>query len=198
MKKILASTLISLTLMSPVTFADQITEQIQTALTAYEDKDYKTAVEELKFATVQLEKLKNKQNQTLLPKPLEGWKIIQSDNSDNQMAMSIMGGGTTIKGKYQREKETIEIEVLANSPLLPMMTMMLNNPAMMASDKNIKPYRYKKAKGMIKKSGNKTEMTLLLAGQIMLKITGHKLKDDEVLKQYLEVIDLNKLKEALL
>lgn len=198
MKKILASTLISLALISPVTFADEITKQIQTALTAYEDKDYKTAVEELKFATVQLEKLKNKQNQTLLPKPLEGWTTVESNNSDNQMAMSMMGGGTTIKGKYQREKETVEIEVLANSPLLPMMTMMLSNPAMMASDKNIKPYRYKKAKGMIKKSGKKTEMTLLLAGQIMLKLTGYKLKDDEVLKQYLEVIDLSKLKEALL
>ncbi len=199
MQKKLIATLIAapFLIVNPI-WADDITDQIQTALTAYEDKDYRTAVDELKFVTAQLEKLKNEQNQTLLPDPLDGWKVEAGDNADSQMAMAMMGGGSSMKATYLREKETVEIEVLANSPLLSMMTMMINNPMMMASDKNIKPFRYKKSKGMKKTDGNTTEITLVLAGQIMVKVTGENLKDEAILEQYLDAIDMAKLKEALL
>jgi len=69
---------------------------------------------------------------------------------------------------------------------------------MMAGQKNTKPYRYKKAKGMIKTDKNQTEINLVLAGQILVKVTGRKLEDDAVLKQYLEQLDFNKLIAALL
>lgn len=69
---------------------------------------------------------------------------------------------------------------------------------MMAGQKNTKPYRYKKAKGMIKKDKYKTEINLVLAGQILVQVTGKKLEDDAVLKQYLEQLDFAKLKDALL
>ncbi|MCK5809995.1 MAG: hypothetical protein KAH00_02850 [Cocleimonas sp.] len=198
MKKILLSAIIPLVLMHSVVIADDVTDQIKAGLTAYEDKDYRTAVDELKFAVAQLEKLKNTQNQTLLPEALEGWKAENKDNNDNQMAMAMLGGGTSIKGKYTRKAEKIEIEVLANSPLLAMMTMMLNNPAMMAGQKNTEPFRYKKAKGMKKKNGKTIEITLLLAGQIMIKVVGKNLEDEKVLKEYLNAFDFAKLKEALL
>jgi hypothetical protein len=198
MKKILLSAIIPLVLMHSVVVADDVTDQIKAGLTAYEDKDYRTAVDELKFAVAQLEKLKNTQNQTLLPKALEGWKVENKGNNDNQMAMAMLGGGTSIKGIYTRKAEKIEIEVLANSPLLAMMTLMLNNPAMMAGQKNTEPFRYKKAKGMKKRNGKTIEITLLLAGQIMIKIIGKNLDDEKVLKEYLNAFDLAKLKEALL
>ena len=198
MKKLLAGVFIPVICMSVVAQADEITDQIKTALTAYEDKDYRTAVDELKFVTAQLEKLKSEQNQKLLPEPLKGWKIEESNNADNQMAMAMMGGGTSMRGTYLRDKEVVEIEILANSPLMAMMTMMINNPAMMAADNKIKPFRYKKSKGMKKTEGKTTEITLLLAGQIMIKVTGENLKDDTVLKDYLDAIDMGKLKEALL
>lgn len=199
MKKIILSAIIPFVLMNSVVIADDITDQIKLGVTAYEDKDYRTAVEELKFVVAQLEKLKNKQNQTLLPEALEGWKSEnKGGNNDSQIAMSMLGGGTSIKGKYTRKAERVEIEVLANSPLLSMMTMMLNNPAMMAGQKNTEPFRYKKAKGMKKKNGDTIEITLLLAGQIMIKVVGNHLKDEKVLSEYLDAFDLAKLKAALL
>ena len=198
MKKIIITTLavLPLLLAAPV-WADEISDQIKTGLKAYEDKDYKTAVEELKFVTAQLVELKSKEDHKLLPKALDGWTTKVIDTSDNQRAMTIMGGGAMMKSRYERNKENIEIEIVANSPMISAMTMMMN-PMMLAGNKTTKPYRYNKAKGIIKKDRKMTEITLVIAGQIMLKLTGRNLEDDAVLKQYLEAIDIKKLKEALL
>ena len=155
-------------------------------------------MEELKFVTAQLQQLNQEENQKLMPKALEGWTEKESSSRDNQVAMSMMGGGTTMKSEFQRNKEKVTVEVMANSPMMQMMTMMLKNPAMMAGQKNTKPFRYKKAKGMIKKEKTKTEITLVLAGQILVKVSGRRLEDDAVLKEYLEQLDFSKLKEALL
>ncbi len=185
-------------LMAVPTWADEITDQIQMGLKAYEEKDYRTAVDELKFVVALLEKLKNDQNLKLLPDALEGWKTVESNNKDNQMAMAMMGGGTSMKGKYVRDNEVVRIEILANSPLLSMMTMMISNPAMMAGEKNTTPFRYKRSKGMKKRDGNKLEITIVVAGQIMIKVVGNNLKDEAVLKEYLDAIDMAKLKGELL
>jgi len=185
-------------LISVPVLADKITDQINDGLKAYEEKDYRGAIDELKFVTAQLQKLEAIENQKLLPPPLEGWTLKKIDNSSNQMVMSMMGGGASMKARYSKEKQQVDIEIVANSPLLAMMRMMMNNPAMMAGKADTEPYRYKKIKGMKKTSKKETEITLSIAGQIMLKITGKNLEDDAVLEQYLDSMDIKKLKASLL
>lgn len=182
---------------STPTMADDISEQITAGLEAYNDKDYKIALEELQFATAQIQQLNQKEMLKLLPKALDGWTEEEAEG-DNQLAMSMMGGGTTIQKEFSRDNESVKVMVMANSPMLPMMTMMMKNPALMASQKGVKPYRYKRAKGMIKKENRKTEINLLVAGQILVQISGSDLKDDTVLEEYLKQMDLKKLKNALL
>ena len=198
-KMIIAGVIMLPMLFSSPLMADDITDQIKASLEAYEEKDYKTAVEELKFVTALLEQLNQEENQKLLPEALDGWTIKEDNGSSNQVAMSMFGGGgSSIKNEYRRDREKITIEVVANSPMMSVMTMMIKNPAMMVRQKNTKPYRYKKAKGMKKTEGKKTEITLILVGQIMIKLIGKNLKDDTVLEEYLKKMDFGKLKEALL
>ena len=191
-------TTVLLSLLNTAVFADDITDQITAGLEAYQEKDYKTALEELKFVTAQIQQLNQEEMLKLMPEALDGWTEKESNNRDNQLAMSMLGGGTSMKKEFRRDKERVTVEVMANSPVLQMMTMMLKNPALIASQKNTKPYRFKKAKGMIKTGKNNTEINLVLAGQILVKLTGKKLQDEGVLKQYLEQLDFDKLKDALL
>ena len=203
MKKLLSAGMLTLAiLINTSLLADEITDQINESLKAYKEKDYKVAIDELTFVTAQLQKLNAAENQKLLPKPLEGWTAGKADNS-GQAALSMLGGMTSMKARYlkkvsKRKTEQVDIEVMANSPLIAMMSMAINNPAMMASDASTEPYRYKRIKGMKKVNGNNTEITLLIAGQILLKINGTQLKDSAVLEQYLDAIDISKLKEKLL
>jgi len=198
LKKLLLAGLITLPmLMSTPLMADEIEDQIQAGLKAYQDKDYKIAVDELKFAMAQLEKLAQNDNQKLLPSAQDGWTM-QIDDSAAQAAMSMMGGGTSIGANYTRGNENIHIQIIANSPMIAMVGMMINNPMMAAADENTKPYRYKRIKGIKQTEGTSTEITLLLVGQIMIKIDGENLKDAAVLEQYLDAMDMKALKESLL
>jgi hypothetical protein len=199
MKKTLLSTLTTLALLSTSVNADAILDQMNEATKLYEEKDYKGAVDELKYLTAEIQKLAADENQKLLPEALEGWKKQESQNgSQGMMSMLGGGGGTSMQATYTKEQESIEIQIMANSPMISMMSMAISNPSLMAADPSTSPFRYKKNKGMKKKNGNDTEITLLIAGQIMLKVTGSNLKDAAVLEQYLDSIDIKKLKGELL
>ncbi len=198
MRKILLSTLASITLLSTSTFADEIVNQMNEAIKAYQEKDYKGAMDELKFITAQLQKLDATENQKLLPAPLEGWSLEKSKDDGGQAMMSMLGGGTSMQATYRKGNEKVEIQILANSPMIAMMSMAMSNPALLASDPNTTPYRYKRNKGMKQKEGTKTEISLLISGQILLKLSGDNLKDDSILEKYLDAIDLKALKNSLL
>ena len=83
--------------------------------------------------------------------------------------------------------------------------MMMKNPMMMASNPDTKPYRYKRNKGMVEIKRNRMDVKLMIAGQILmsLELSGLKkeaLKDKgkEIIEQYLDKMDIPKIKEALL
>ncbi|MDD3592821.1 MAG: hypothetical protein PHO65_09270 [Sulfurovum sp.] len=176
--------------------ADNVTDPIQTALKAYEGKDYKLAIEELKYATAALQKLDAEENRKLLPDPLEGWKKKIGDESV-QAAMNMFGGGTMTTAEYTRADEHIELQIIANSPMIATVAMMINNP-MFSGAEDREPYRYKRLKGIKQKNGDTTEITLLMAGQIMIKLTGKRLKEESLLEQYLDKMELQKIQSKLL
>lgn len=180
---------------SPI-IADKVTDPIDTAIQAYKEKDYKTALEELKYATAELQKLDTAENNKLLPEALEGWSM-EIEDTGNRLAMNMLGGGQMIKAEYKNKNERIEIQIVANSPLISTVAMMVNNP-MFSNAKGKEPFRYKKIKGVKEKQGTNSSITLLIAGQIMIKLEGNNLKDDKVLEAYLDRMDMKKIKNTLL
>ena len=198
MKKIILSTLTTLALLSTSVCADEIMEQMNEAIKAYQDKDYKGAMDELKFITAQLQKMDAAENQKLLPAPLDGWKMKEGDNGGQAVMSMLGGGGTSMQAIYTKGSENIEIQIMANSPMISMMSMAISNPALMAADPTSTPFRYKRNKGVKKKEGTNTEISLLISGQILIKLTGENLKDDKVLEDYLDHIDIKALKSNLL
>ena len=180
--------------------ADKITEQIGAVKEAYADKDYKGALDELEYLKVELQKLKRAEDLKLLPEPLEGWeKNINEDKNAGMMAL--MGGGsapTTISADYTKDAQTVTVSIMANSPLINIMGMMINNPAMMASKPGTEPYRYKRLKGMKKIEGDTEEITLLIAGQILVSVKGPYNKERDIVETYLKRIDIPRLKASLL
>jgi len=183
-------------------WADKITDQLKAVEQAYGQKDYRGALDELEFAKAQILKLKNSEDQQLLPEALEGWSKSVKKQKSGVNPLAMLGGGgagaTTLSADYTKGNERVNVQIMANSPMLNMMNMIIGNPAMMANEEGTEPFRYKRNKGMKKVNGNSVEITLLIAGQIALIIKGDKLKDKAVVEQYLEKIDIAKLKDALL
>jgi hypothetical protein len=183
------------------TNADEVTDLIESGLKAYADKDFKNALEELKYAEAQIQEMVNKKNETLLPEPPEGWEA----KGVKTTSMAMAGGGTMMSREYTNDKQTMKIEIAANSPLMGMMTMMMKNPMMMSGNQDMSAYRYKRQKGMVETKRDRMETKLLLAGQILLSLTLNdrdkdrlKEKGKETTEQFLDSMDFAKIKEALL
>jgi len=175
--------------------ADEVADQIQAGLDAYGHQDYRLAVEELNYALAQIQQKLNASNATLLPEPLAGWSADPVDNTS--AAMALMGGGTNMSRTYRRDDQSVEISIIANSPMVAGMMAMISNPMVIASNPDMKPYRYQRLKGIQETSGDTLSITLGMGGQVMIKLEGRGLKDEKVLEDYLSAMDFKRIRGAL-
>lgn len=188
--------LLATLLLPAVSLADEVTDQIQSGLEAYEQQDLQGAISDLNYAVAQIQEMVNAANAQLLPEPLDGWTADEVENAG--AAMSMLGGGTNMTRRYRRGVETVEINIIANSPWVMSMMQMMGNPMLMANSPNMKPYRYKRLKGMKDTSNGQIEITLAVVGQIMVKVSGQNLADEAPLVEYLDTMDFAQIQQALL
>ena len=154
----IVTAMLSIVLVTAAARADEITDQIHSALEAYEQQDYQGAIGDLNYAVAQIQEILNAQNAQLLPEPLEGWTASEVENVGAAMAM--LGGGTSMTRRYTRDSEELEINITANSPWIASMMQMMTNPMLMAGNPDLKPYRYKRINGMKETSDGRIDARL--------------------------------------
>lgn len=96
-------------------------------------KDYKQAQLSLQDAINDLNNILATQISESLPNEINGLKA-SGDNNVNTAGMGMLGGGMTILKSYRnesRKENEADVQIIANSPMLSMMNMYMNNPAMM-------------------------------------------------------------------
>jgi hypothetical protein len=146
--------------------ADEVEDQIQRGVTRLSGR---TASRSHPGVAIRLfpnsKKLLNKKYLTLLPEPPEGWEAEESEAQT--MPAAILGGGTSISRSYRRGDESVEITMMADSPLLASLSMMLSNPAKLAAGgNNVRPYRYESYRGIMEKQDDGAEISLLVANRV--------------------------------
>jgi hypothetical protein len=187
---------LSLSLAAPAS-ADEITDQVDAAVKEYEAGELRKAVQTLQFAVASIQEKINLELLKLLPEPLEDW---QADEPQAQSAgMAAMIAGTNLTRRYFRDDGSeVEVSIMADSPLMPMMTMMLSNPMMMQTNPGTRVYSHDGQRGMIQheKDSDRWEISLLVANKILVKVDGSGLKDQESVEAYLKAIDLDAVQKA--
>ena len=177
--------------------ADDTTDQLDTARTEYDSGNLREAVQTLQFAVAGIQEKINLDLLKLLPEPLDGW---QADEPQAQSAgMAAMITGTNLTRRYFRDDGAeVEISVMADSPLMPMMSMMLSNPMMMQTNPDMRIYNHDGQRGMIQheKNSDSWEISLLVANKILIKVDGRGLKDQEGVESYLQAIDMEAMTKA--
>lgn len=178
--------------------ADEILDQIEAAKQAYQASQLRQSVQELQFVITQIQEKLDQEYAKLMPAPLEGWKA--ETPQAQTAAMAMMGGGTQVSRRYYRDDrgESIELRILADSPMLQVMSMMLANPMMMRSEPGTKPYRQGRHRGMIKNQpgSNQWELNLLVSGRILVQVEGRGMQASQSLEDYLQALDLDAVERA--
>ena len=105
---------------------DEIADQVTAGLTAYKRKDIAAAIDALETAVNLLRQERLNGWKALMPAPPAGWTadpaVIGSDGTP------LLGGGMKLSRHYAKGSDTVDISVLADSPLVQTMGAVFNNP----------------------------------------------------------------------
>ena len=182
------SVLMSAAALSPV-WADDITDQINEALSAYGRKDLPTAIAGLEAALNMIRQNRADAYGALLPAPPSGWTADTVETVSAGMAMA--GVGTSASRKYHRGGDTVPVSILVDSPLLQAMSGIA-------------------ASGIAAMSGIRTQIvngrrtlymkddgayTTFVGDRVLVRVEGRGLPED-VLKQFLTAIDFAAVEKA--
>jgi len=177
--------------------ADDIADRIDNARSEYESGELREAVQTLQVVVASIQEKINLDLLKLLPGPLNGW---QADDAQAQSAgMAAIIAGTNLTRRYFRDDGAeVEIGIMADSPLMPMMTMMLSNPLLMQTNPDARIYTLDGQSGMIEheKDSDSWKISLLVDNKILVKVDGSGLRDKRSVEAYLKAIDLDAVKKA--
>ena len=169
--------------------ADDVTDQIHEALTAYGKKDLPTAIAGLQAALNLMRQMRADAYGALLPAAIEGWTADKVETISAGVAMA--GGGTGASRKYHKGNAEVTVSILADSPLLQAMSALASS-------------------GLAAISGMRTEIvnghrtlymqedgafTSFVGDRILVRVEGRD-EPEDTLKQFLIAVDFAAVEKA--
>jgi len=171
--------------------ADDVTDTMADALSAYKKGDYAQTQEDLTYIMELLKQKKGDSIKTLLPDALDGWKAEEAKSETAGAGM--LGGGATSSRTYTKDKSQITIAVVTDSPLLQGLGAIMGNP-MFASGGKLKRINREKATINYNPQRKSGEITIMLDKRFLITVKGKRVTEDELVA-YTKAIDFKKIKE---
>lgn len=148
MRRILIAAMLLAIAVAPA-LADDITEELKSAIEKYEGGDVAGAVDAVRLAETWLLEKQGSALTGVFP-DLDGW---EKEVGESQAAgMAMMGGGITANCEYTKGDDRMEVTIVGNSPLLAMASGIVGN-AFMASSSGYKIIKINGMKSAIKQNG---------------------------------------------
>ncbi|NNK77450.1 MAG: hypothetical protein HKP40_01935 [Litoreibacter sp.] len=182
MKTVVFSSILAFSLSALSATADEVTDAISGAMTAYEEGDIAYATDELKFALQLLNEMKADTLVQFLPDALDGWS--RELNTDMGAGLAMMGGGTGAAASYSNGSTEFTITLMADSPMVASMGSMLGNAAIMnAGGKMVRV-------GREKFFTQNDQLMALIGNRVLVQADGD---DQQVMIAHLETMDFREL-----
>ena len=167
--------------------ADDVTDQIQEGLKAYEKGDLDTATIALDSASSMIREMQAGGLSNILPEPIEGWTAEEAETSTAGAAM--LGGGLEASRSYRKDDEQVEISIIGNSPMLQAMSMMFTNPAMLGGDTKLVVIDGRK----VIQDKQEHSLQTMVNNNFLVSVEGDDLTSDDSVKAYFQSIDFEAL-----
>jgi hypothetical protein len=163
--------------------ADDVTDQINEALKAYQNHDTQTAIAALDAASSLLRQSRAEGLKKLLPPVPPGWTADAAESTAVGAAM--LGGGTTASRTYHNGSQRVEVQIMADSPMLQGMAALLGSPlAAMGGMKTVVVGGRR-----MSYTENENSYMTLVADKVIVKLEGSKETPEPTLKSFIGAID---------
>jgi len=172
--------------------ADEITDSIEEAMEYYKENKYVDATNSLDYASQLIRQKRSGKLEALLPEPLAGWSA--EEVKSQAAGPGYLGGMISARRMYKKEKSSVTIEIITDSPALQSMVMLFSNPAY-ASAGGGKLTKIKRQKAIIKYDSSRKsgEINIVVAKQYLVSVKGRNI-DESDLVNYASAIDFKILK----
>jgi hypothetical protein len=159
-------------------------EAIEQAKKAVEADKPGAAIAALQAAIRDLQKKQRTQILAALPKP-DGFEFRDEEVDEKANAtLGLAAMGLTVNRRYESGEKSLSVEVMANSPLIQMLGMMFNNPALVEAQGG-ELIKYGVHKAMLTKSGDDgRELQILMHDAHLIKISSQGVGEDDLLKMF--------------
>ncbi len=175
--------------------ADEVTDNLDTAKTAYEAGNYSEAITAIDYANQLIRQKKGDEMKKLLPDAPSGWEADEAESE--AAASSMLGGGVTAKRSYRRGDSSVTIKIQSDSPMLQATAMMLSNPMFMSSNgAKMETIKGQKVSVSFKAGGDNGEIKAVVDSRYLVEIDGSSLTRDDLVSfaKALEYAKLSALK----
>jgi len=180
-RALMLSLLVAVAPLSPAR-ADDVTDQINEALTAYGKKDLPTAIAGLEAALNLVRQMRADAYGALLPDAPSGWTADKTETISAGLAMA--GGGSGATRKYHKGNDTVTVSILADSPLMQVMSTLMG--AGMAGMGGMRTQIVNGRRTIYMKDDG--AYTTMVGDHILVRVEGRGQPED-VLKQFLTAVD---------
>jgi hypothetical protein len=192
MRQLVAAAAVAVSVLSaPAARADDVKDQINEALSAYDKKDLATATAALEAALGLLREARAQVWKTVLPEAPQGWTAGEVELAS--MGVAMMGGGTTAERDYTKGDQTVKISLLSDSPMSQAMAMMFSG-AMSGPDNQLVVIDGRRM--MYSKSDNAYQT--IIANKVLVKVEGSQGVDDPTLRTFLKAVRFAEIEKKAL
>ena len=106
--------------------ADDVTDQINEALKAYQNHDTQTAIAALDAAANLLRQARAESLKKLLPQTPPGWSADEAQST--KVGVAMLGGGITASRAYHNGNQRVEVQIVTDSPVLQGLGALIGSP----------------------------------------------------------------------
>jgi len=170
--------------------ADDVTDQINEALKAYQSHDTQTAIAALEAASSLLRQSRADGLKRLLPAPPPGWTADAAEATSVSVAM--LGGGITASRAYHNGNQRVEVQIVTDSPMLQTVAALISSPLGALGGMQTLVIGGRR---MSYNENDRSYMTLV-ADKVIVRIEGNGDTPDPTLKSFIALIDFAAIEKA--
>ncbi|MDA5093577.1 hypothetical protein O2N63_05685 [Aliiroseovarius sp. KMU-50] len=169
--------------LSPVAAqADDVTDTLESAITAYGEGDLKYALEELEYAKQLIQSQNTASLAKFLPDAPDGWS--REISTEMTAGMGFLGGGAGAEATYTMGSDSFSIVIMADNPMVGALAGMMGNAGLLG----MKLQRV----GRMKYLDQDGELSGVINNRILIQAEG---AASDVMIPVLETIDIKALSD---
>lgn len=189
--RLIATALVAATVAASAVKADEITDLLKKAGSAYESGNYSEAISNLDYAGQLIRQKKGEAMMKLLPDAQKGWTA--DEPSSESAGGAMFGGMVAVQRRYSKDESSASVKITTDSPVLASFIGMYTNPLLVSSS-GAKLETIKGQKAVVKydAGGKSGEINIVVANKILVTVEGSGISRDELVG-YAGAVDYGKL-----